>query len=315
VDIPKTEVKSGDFLGIIRLDGLDPMLAWGMGSHTGHTAICLWVDGELNVVESTTDSAYWPVNGIQITPWDKWLNQAESASYNVVHLPLDPVVAKKFDEVKAYAFFKTVEGLPYGFHNLFTGWVDTAEDNYPPPLHSSLVQLLAPYGEWLIQTTFKFGDTYDFLRQGLNKRLGTKGLTFGQVYMEAHKRGINFTQLVTMPEQDSWIFTDSDGLTGPSMVCDVLVMSMWKAAGIFGSVGDSIMATEFTNWDAYSLKIFDAKYKRPQNCVLADPDSQFCQLLGKYRMALPGYNTFVPFPHMREKCPGLAPDYKKPADC
>jgi len=133
--------------------------------------------------------------------------------------------------------------------------------------------------------------------------------------MEAHKRGINFTQFVTMPEQDSWIFDDSDGLKGPSMVCNVLVMSIWKAAGIFGSIGDSIMATEFTNWDAYSLNIFDGNYKRPDNCVLADPDSQFCQLLGKYRMALPGYNTFKPFSHMRERCPGLPPDYKKPADC
>lgn len=31
------EVHSGDFFGIIRLDGLDPMLAWAMGSTTGHT--------------------------------------------------------------------------------------------------------------------------------------------------------------------------------------------------------------------------------------------------------------------------------------
>jgi len=106
VDIPKTSFKSGDFLGIIRLDGLDPMLAWGMGSHTGHTAITMWVDNELYVVESTTNSAYWPTNGIQMTQFDKWIQQAESASYNVVHLPLDPVVAKTFNEAKAYAFFK-----------------------------------------------------------------------------------------------------------------------------------------------------------------------------------------------------------------
>jgi len=47
VDIPKTEFKSGDFLGIIRLDGLDPMLAWAMGAHTGHTTITWWIDNEL----------------------------------------------------------------------------------------------------------------------------------------------------------------------------------------------------------------------------------------------------------------------------
>lgn len=35
VDIDKSQIKSGDFFGVMRLDGLDPMLAWAMGSHTG----------------------------------------------------------------------------------------------------------------------------------------------------------------------------------------------------------------------------------------------------------------------------------------
>lgn len=83
VDIDKSQVKSGDFLGVMRLDGLDPMLAWAMGSHTGHTTIALWIDGELYVCESTIKSKYWPTNGVQKTPWDQWLDQAEKASYNV----------------------------------------------------------------------------------------------------------------------------------------------------------------------------------------------------------------------------------------
>eukprot|EP00339_Tiarina_fusa_P021209 CAMPEP_0117027492 /NCGR_PEP_ID=MMETSP0472-20121206/20089_1 /TAXON_ID=693140 ORGANISM="Tiarina fusus, Strain LIS" /NCGR_SAMPLE_ID=MMETSP0472 /ASSEMBLY_ACC=CAM_ASM_000603 /LENGTH=48 /DNA_ID= /DNA_START= /DNA_END= /DNA_ORIENTATION= len=39
VEIDESLVHSGDFIGIIRLDGLDPMLAWGMGSTTGHTTV------------------------------------------------------------------------------------------------------------------------------------------------------------------------------------------------------------------------------------------------------------------------------------
>ena len=35
VNVSKSLIRSGDFLGIIRLDGLDPLLALGMGSRTG----------------------------------------------------------------------------------------------------------------------------------------------------------------------------------------------------------------------------------------------------------------------------------------
>jgi hypothetical protein len=49
--LPETEVHSGDFFGIVRLDGLDPMLGWAMGSTTGHTTTAIWMDGELYVAE------------------------------------------------------------------------------------------------------------------------------------------------------------------------------------------------------------------------------------------------------------------------
>jgi len=315
VNISTDQVQSGDFLGVLRLDGLDPMLAWAMGSHTGHTCITIWIDGKLYVAESTVKSQYWPTDGIQITPWETWLDQAEKANYNVVHLPLDPKIAAKFNVNNAIAFFKSVEGLPYGFHNLFTGWIDTPEDNYPAPLSSQLVQLLAPFAEWLLQEEIGLGQTFDFLTQGLNWRLNTNGLSITQAYMVSKQKGISFTDLITMPEQDSWTFVNSDGRKGPSMVCDVFVMEMWKAGGIFGDLTSSIEATEFTNWDAYSLNIFNANYVRPQQCVEADPDSQFCQLLGNYRMALPDYNSVHPFSHMREKCPSEPPHYIKPANC
>jgi hypothetical protein len=316
VDLPETMIKSGDFLGVIRLDGLDPMLAWAMGSHTGHTCITIWINNTLYVAESTVNSAYWPTNGIQITPYKTWIQQARDANYNVVHLPLDPKVAAKFNETAAIEFFNSVQGLPYGFHNLFTGWIDTPEDNYPAPLTSHLVQLLAPFAEWLLQKEINIGETYDFITQGFNHRLNTQGLTLDQAYMVSLKKGIDFTTLVTMPEQDSWIFENGAGFkAGPSMVCDVFVTEMWKAGGLFGGLTDQFEAAEFTNWDAYSLNLFDANYVRPTACVVADPDSQFCQILGKYRMALPDYNTVTPFAHMRERCPSEAPNYIKPANC
>eukprot|EP00438_Fugacium_kawagutii_P011774 Skav222948 [mRNA] locus=scaffold1489:633176:637151:+ [translate_table: standard] len=38
----ESDIHSGDFFGVLRLDGLDPMLAFGMGSQTGHTTVALW---------------------------------------------------------------------------------------------------------------------------------------------------------------------------------------------------------------------------------------------------------------------------------
>lgn len=57
VMINESLIQSGDFLGIIRMDGLDPMLAWGMGSSTGHTTIAMRDEnGELFVHESQVQS-------------------------------------------------------------------------------------------------------------------------------------------------------------------------------------------------------------------------------------------------------------------
>ena len=80
VQVNESYIHDGDFLGVMRLDGLDTMLAWGMGSTTGHTLICMRDEqGQLHVLESTTNSSYWPTNGIQSTPYETWLKQAEAA--------------------------------------------------------------------------------------------------------------------------------------------------------------------------------------------------------------------------------------------
>jgi hypothetical protein len=94
------------------------MLAWAMGSTTGHTTVALWIDGELYVCESTVTDSYWPTNGIQKTPYKQWLKQAEEAGYNVVWAPLNAVNRAKFNEEAAVAFFKENEGLDYGYRNV-----------------------------------------------------------------------------------------------------------------------------------------------------------------------------------------------------
>ena len=52
VEFDESYIQSGDFLAIMRLDGLDPIIMYGTGSHAGHSTMALRFDGELYVVES-----------------------------------------------------------------------------------------------------------------------------------------------------------------------------------------------------------------------------------------------------------------------
>lgn len=72
VDIDPSLVKSGDFLGVTRLDGLNPMIMYGTGSHIGHCTTALHFDDGLYIVESQ-GSKIWPVAGIQRTPFAQWI--------------------------------------------------------------------------------------------------------------------------------------------------------------------------------------------------------------------------------------------------
>eukprot|EP00388_Colpodella_angusta_P006978 GDKJ01020108.1.p1 GENE.GDKJ01020108.1~~GDKJ01020108.1.p1 ORF type:complete len:626 (+),score=169.84 GDKJ01020108.1:1-1878(+) len=39
----KSKIRTGDMIGILRMDGLDPLLAIGMGSNTGHVVVAAWL--------------------------------------------------------------------------------------------------------------------------------------------------------------------------------------------------------------------------------------------------------------------------------
>jgi len=121
---------------------------------------------------------------------------------------------------------------------------------------------------------------------------------------------INFTELITMPEQDSWTYSD-----GKSFVCDVYVCSIWKAAGLFKSINDEIQCTELTPWDVYTLNFFVVNEQRPEQCKIADPTLPYCQIDGKYQLQLPQYNTITPYKNMAQNCPAQPPDYTRVPNC
>jgi hypothetical protein len=306
LDVDEKEIKSGDFLAIYRLDGLDPLIMYGSGSRVGHSAVACWIDGELYVLESQ-DGWYWPKRGIQRNKWSQWIQWAHNADFNVAILPLREEIRQKFDVEKAINWFTSgIEGLNYGYHNFLFGWLDTPYSNLP----SNIIQfeVFLPLFSIFERITRSTADT--ILGEALNMRLGTKGLSIPQITGLAARKNLSFEDVVSLPELEEWKYSD-----GQNYVCSSFVIAFWKAGGIFGDL--FISPSEFTPKDVYQLNFFDLEYKdrRPEVCKQADPTLPYCQVIGKYQVILDGYNTVNPYPHMNEKCPSIAPTYDRPDNC
>lgn len=323
VPVDASLISSGDFFGVIRLDGLDPMLAWAMGSTTGHTTVALRINGTLYICESTTKDSYWPTNGIQKTEYYTWMKQAQLANYSVVWAPLTPEARASFDEAAAVAFFETVEGFDYGFYNLLFGWIDTKVDNYPclPPHYTQCLQwehvpILAGAMEKLAPQVADM-----LFLQAFNHRVGTKGLKMADIlyqYQAVMKQ--DSRTLPTIAEKDEWVYnTTRNGVVtqGPSFVCCVFVCNIWKASGMLSKStdGNDFNCAELTNADDYMLNILQSNPSRPAACQVADPDNVLCQVEGQYTLSLNDFSIKAPYPHMAETCPSLCPNYTKPLNC
>ena len=150
LNIVKANIKNGDTFNIMRLDGLDPMIAWAMGAATGHTAVALWRDEDLYMCESNAKSPYWPVNGVQCNSFDDWIMYASLADYNYVWAPVDESISRgriRFNHIifylyyfnifaamnmtDAWDFVESMIGVDYGYEVVLTGLIDTLYDNLP----------------------------------------------------------------------------------------------------------------------------------------------------------------------------------------
>ena len=104
VEIDESLINSGDFLAILRLDGLDPLIMYGSGTRVGHSTMALRFDDGLYVIESQ-DGWYWPRHGIQRNKFSDWIKWAKNADFNVAHLPLNKAARANFNETAAQEFF------------------------------------------------------------------------------------------------------------------------------------------------------------------------------------------------------------------
>ncbi|XP_010675677.2 uncharacterized protein LOC104891653 [Beta vulgaris subsp. vulgaris] len=308
------EIHSGDFLAISKIrgrwGGFETLEKWVTGSYAGHSAMCLRdSNGKLWIAESGHENDQGE-DVVALLPWDEWWEfelTKDDSNPHIALLPLHPDLRAKFNETAAWEYARSMDGQPYGYHNLIFSWVDTINMNYPPPLDAHLVASVMTI--WYhMQPEY----AANLWKEALNKRLGTEDLELPEILVEVEKRGSSFDELLTIPEQDDWIYED-----GKSVSCVAYVLQIYKAAGLFGSLSSSIQANEFTIKDAYSLKFFENDLSRlPSWCNDGDNVKlPFCQIRGRYRMELPGYNTIDPYAHMNERCPSLPPKYYRPKTC
>ncbi|XP_022997471.1 uncharacterized protein LOC111492349 [Cucurbita maxima] len=306
------DVRSGDFLAVSKLrgrwGGFETLEKWVTGSFAGHTAVCLKDEqGNLWVGESGHENEKGE-EIIVVIPWDEWWELAlkDNSNPQIALLPLHPEIHAKFNSTAAWEYARSMSGKPYGYHNMIFSWIDTVTDNFPPPLDAHLV--ISVMSMW---TRLQPAYAANMWNEALNKRLGTEDLDLHDILVETEKRGIPFDLLLTIPEQDEWVYSD-----GKSTTCVAFILAMYKEAGIFGPVSSSIQVTEFTIRDAYMLRIFEDNHTRlPTWCNNESDKLPFCQILGEYKMELPQYNTLEPYANMNENCPSLPPTYDRPIRC
>ena len=245
LEVPAEMIKNGDTFNIMRLDGLDPMIAWAMGAATGHTAVAMWKDEQLHICESNALSPYWPVNGVQCNPYLDWLEYGRKAGYNTVLVPLDQAKSDALNMTAAWQFVESMLGVDYGYEVVLTGLLDTLYDNMPCAGSGQTMCLEPEHLEFLFSYIERVSKAA--ARVAKPAVMQRAGVIFDrpiiEAFYQAHLDGMEPTQLPLIPEKDGWIYETTrfgEPEQSPVMICNVFVCNVWKAAGLFAGIDDQI---------------------------------------------------------------------------
>lgn len=293
--ITKEMVNIGDPIYIARLDGTDPLIMYFTGSHFGHCVIVWEFNGEKYICESQTASSYWPIDNVQCTPFDQWMELAEKAEYNAIFVPLAPEVRARINKTRGDEFIKRMLGNPYGLPIFAFQDFDSPENNFPKPFTADIYELIVILGNKYV---------HDFMTKPacypLEKRMNVWYDDSVMYILEAERRGKTLYEVSLIPESDEWLY---DNMT--LHVCSTFVAAVLKNSGVFD--GYTFSASEVTPFDLTQLSIYDANYVLPKECLEDDPDllgKHYCQIIGKYTARLEeDYNTFPMHDHFAETCP------------
>jgi hypothetical protein len=146
--------------------------------------------------------------------------------------------------------------------------------------------------------------------EGLNKRLNTTDLTMTEAILYAAMKGISVGNLFAIPEQDDWVYSD-----GKSYICIALTSALYRASGVFKNI--KFNPQELTPRDLYQLAIFDRGYKHTRSilCKKADPELEYCQIMGTYKIVLENYSSKSFYDNMADRCQSVGPLYIRTDNC
>ena len=107
---------------------------------------------QLFLCESNAKSPYWPVNGIQCTPWDTWMEYGKANGYNAVWAPLKRNLTQTFNASAAWQFVEDHLGRLFCAQHCRKSWIGfcpkrdiRAKARFPPLQHCSVSPLVGVF--------------------------------------------------------------------------------------------------------------------------------------------------------------------------
>ncbi|KAG9138764.1 hypothetical protein Leryth_027010 [Lithospermum erythrorhizon] len=230
-NISSEDIHSGDFLALSKIRGrwgaFESLEKWVSGSYAGHSAICLRdSEGKKRWYIYLVNQCPRGEDVIAILSWEEWWDfelTKDDSNPHIALLPLHPDLRAKLNVTAAWEYARSLEGKPYGYHNLIFAWIDTIEQNYPSPLDANLVASVMTVWNQL-QPEY----AANMWSEALNKRLGTEVLLILLVDISCSSRSRKTWKILWRAEQDNWEYVD-----GKSASCIAYVLEIYKAAGLF----------------------------------------------------------------------------------
>lgn len=291
-------IHSGDFLGTTQyMAGLGMAITYLTGPPVGHSCLALRIEGKLYVVESVA-------SGLIKTPYEEYVQQSLDNGNTILWFPLSQENRKKFNSEKVIEWLEPRYGFPYGYSTFVSSAADVKKDTLPEYMSLEHVLLI-----FTIVAGLKPEYSQLIAADPLNARLGTLGLNLVEVSHELTKRGMVIEDAMIIPEQEKFKYP-----SGELWICSALVAKLYMVGGVITA---DINPGEFVPRDIFQMKIFDENWKenRPEVCKIADPDDPFCQITGKYRLHVKGFNSIPVYDHMNDHCPFRPIEYFRPDGC
>jgi hypothetical protein len=222
------------------------MIAWAMGSATGHVAMAVWKNEDLFLCESNAKSPYWPVNGIQCNTFDDWMEYGRRNGYNVVWAPISRELTKSFNETAAWEFIDAHLGVDYGWEVVLMGFLDSHDGNRLCADTAATMCTEKEHFEVVFSVAEKVA--YAAARVFKNAIMQRAGVDFDLPIVEAYYKaqkvdGIAPHDVHLIPEEDSWLYPTTkfdEPVESDVSICNVFTCKVLKAAGIFGELQDDI---------------------------------------------------------------------------